>query len=73
MLKKAILWMLAAVTTVGIVQFLIVLARTYGLPPAPAGAEVSPQSWIAMFGFVLISVGGADIVRYFVKAGIRSR
>ena len=71
MWKKALLWMFAAVTAAGFGLFLASVAKTYGLPPAAAVWQLTPETVTVMFVFVLIGVGGADIVRYFLKAGIR--
>ena len=66
-MEETTLWVMAAGIAASAVQFLVFVARTYGLP----SSALTPQTLFAMFGLVLVCVGAADIIRYFVVAGIR--
>ena len=72
MWKKLTLWILSAVIAVAVGRFLILVATAYGLPSWFAAPEPSAPMFAALFGLILIGVAGADIVRYFVRAGVRS-
>ena len=69
MWKKGTLWVIAIGIAALVWQFLVVVAKTYGLP----SSALTPQNLFPMFGLVLIGVGGADIVRYFIRAAIRTK
>ena len=67
MWKRGTLWVIALGIAAIVCWFLVVVAKTYGLP----SSAMTPQTLLPMFGLVLVGVGGADIVRYFINAGIR--
>ena len=71
MWKKGILWAIAVGIAAGVWQLLVFVATTYNLPPLSPGSSLTPQALFPMFALVLFGVAGADLVRFFIRAGMR--
>ena len=72
MLKKTILGMLAAGTVTGTVMFLRQIVREFALADWVSSGQPTMAALAVTFGIVLIGVGSADLVRFFVRAATRS-
>lgn len=72
MLRKTILGTFAAGAATGVVMFLHQIARQFAVTEWLHGGQPSVPAVAGMFAIVLIGVGGADLVRFFVKAATRS-
>jgi hypothetical protein len=72
MLKKTLLGTFAAGTATGVVMFLHQIARQFAVAEWLRDGQPSVPAVAGMFAIVLIGVGGADLVRFFVKAATRS-
>lgn len=72
MLRKAILGTFAAGTATGVVMFLHQIVRPIAVAELLRNGQPSLHAVVGMFAVVLIAVGGADLVRHFVKAATRS-
>lgn len=68
MLRKTILGTLAAGTITGVVMFVLEIVRQLAVADWLSSGKPTAPALIATFAVVLISVGGADLVRFFVKA-----
>ena len=72
MLKKFILGTLAAGTLTGVVMFLIQVVRQFAVADWVSTGQPTFPALAATFAVVLIAVGSADLVRFFLKAARRS-
>lgn len=72
MLRKAILATFAAGTATGVFVFLHQIVRQIAVADWLRDGQPSLQAGVGMFAVVLIAVGGADLVRHFVRAATRS-
>ena len=72
MLKKLILGTLAAGTLTGVVMFLIQVVRQFAVADWVSTGQPTFPAMAATFAAVLIAVGAADLVRFFLKAARRT-
>lgn len=72
MLRKTILGTLAAGTVTGTVMFVHQVVRQFAVTDWMRHGQPSLLAMAAMFAVVLVAVGGADLVRFLVRAATRS-
>jgi hypothetical protein len=72
MLRKTILGTLAAGTVTASAMFLHQVVRQFAVTDWLQNGQPSLPAIGGMFAAVLIGVGGADLVRFFVKVAARS-
>lgn len=72
MLRKTVLGTLAAGTGTGVVLFVTQIVRQFSVTDWLRSGQPTMPAIAAAFAVILIAVGGADLVRFFVKAATRS-
>lgn len=72
MLKKTFLGTLAAGTGTGVAVFVHQILQQFAVIDSIRGGETSAPVMGAVFAVILISVGGADIIRGLVRTATRS-
>lgn len=72
MLKKTLLGTLAAGTGTGVAVFVHQILRQFAVIDSIRGRETSAPVMLALFAAILITVGGADIIRALVRTATRS-
>ena len=72
MIKKLTLGILAAGTVTGVVMFVLQIVRNFAVADWVSSGQPTAPALLAGFAVILIAVGGADLVRFFVKAATRS-
>ena len=72
MLKKTLFGTFAAGAATGIGMFLHQMVRQFAVVEWVRDGQPSVPAVAGTFAIVLIGVGGADLVRFFVKAATRS-
>jgi hypothetical protein len=72
MLRKTLLGTLAAGTGTGVAIFIHQILRQFAVIDSIRGGEASPPVMAAVFAVILITVGGADIIRALVRTATRS-
>ena len=72
MVKRLLLGALAAGTVTGLVMFVLQIVRQFAVADWVSTGQLTYPAVAATFAIVLIAVGGADVVRFFVRAATRS-
>jgi len=70
--KRFLLGALAAGTVTGLVMFVLQIVRQFAVADWVSTGQLTYPAVAATFAVVLIAVGGADVVRFFVRAATRS-
>ena len=73
MLKKTLLGTLAAGTVTGVVMFVLQIVRQFAVADWFRSGQPSVPAVVGTFAVILIAVGGADLVRFFVRAATKTR